>query len=130
RDERLLNSFEDRLTQAVKQAPTYSRVVSAIDDPDLHVNAFAHMIDRACIGRCFSYANYEPSTGQFRIRVPGESPIIASTYEDSWRMQNGSYVVKDRDLPLYAVRLDEAGNLTVEGLQAGVRIGTSLVLLK
>jgi hypothetical protein len=130
RDERLLNSFEDRLTQVVAQAPPDARVVSATDDPDLHVNAFAHMIDRACIGRCFSYANYEPSTGQFRIRVPGESPMIASTYEDSWRMQNGSYVVKERDLPLYAVRLDEAGNLTVEGLQAGVRIGTSLVLLK
>jgi hypothetical protein len=130
RDERLLNSFEDRLTQAVAQVPLNARVVSAVDDPDLHVNAFTHMIDRACIARCFSYANYEPSTGQFRIRVVRESPIIASTYEDSWRMQNGSYVVKERDLPLYAVRLDEAGKLTVQRLRTGERVGTGLVLLK
>jgi hypothetical protein len=124
RDERLLNALEDRLGQAVAQAPPDSRIVSAVDDPDLHVNALTHMIDRVCIARCFSYANYEASTGQFRIRVRGESPIVASTYEDSWRMQNGSYLVKERDLPLYAVTLDEAGNLTLQSLRAGERIGS------
>ena len=52
------------------------------------------MIDRVCLGRCFSYANYEPSTAQFRIRTVAENPYVTARYEDSWRMQNGSYVVQ------------------------------------
>jgi hypothetical protein len=129
RDERLLNRFEDRLEQAVAQAPPHQRVVSTIDDPDLHVNALTHMIDRVCIGRCYSYANYEASTGQFRVRVAAAnekagSVYVASTYEDSWRMQNGSYVVKERDLPLYAVTQDDAGRLAIQSLRAGERIGS------
>ena len=33
------------------------------------IESSAHVIDRACIGHCFSYANYEPATAQFRVRV-------------------------------------------------------------
>jgi len=57
------------------------------------------MIDRACLGRCYSYANYEPATAQFRIRAIAENPIVVSTDNDSLCLQDGSYVVKQRDLP-------------------------------
>jgi len=33
------------------------------------VQFIAHSVDRACIGHCFSYSNYEPSSGQFRVRA-------------------------------------------------------------
>ena len=32
------------------------------------------MIDRICVGHCYSYANYEPSTDQFRISRDGTQP--------------------------------------------------------
>ena len=59
----------------ISQLPAGQRIVSGVDDPDLHVFAVTHMIDRACLGRCFSYANYEPSTAQFRIRTRGRKPL-------------------------------------------------------
>ncbi len=123
RDEGALNAFEDRMTGLVSQLPPGQRVVSAIDDPSLRVNALTHMIDRVCLGRCYSYANYEPSTAQFRIRAVAENPIVVSTYEDSWRWQTGSYVVKPRDLPLYQVDLDQAGHMAIRILAAGAQSG-------
>jgi hypothetical protein len=123
RDEGVLNAFEDQMTQLVSQLPPGQRVVSAIDDPTLRINVLTHMIDRACLGRCYSYANYEPSTAQFRIRVVAESPLVISTYVDSWALQTGTYVVKERDLPLYQVDLDQAGHMGIRILPAGAQSG-------
>jgi hypothetical protein len=126
RDERALNSFEDRMHDAVASLPPGERALSAIvDDPSLRVNALAHIIDRACIGHCYSYANYEPSTAQFRIRATAENPIVAYTYEDSWLMQVGAYVVKERDLPLYQVDLDAGGRMAIKSLRAGIPCGST-----
>jgi hypothetical protein len=96
-DGRAANRIEEVMERAVAQVPPGSRVVSAVTQPQ------AHMIDRVCIGRCFSYANYEPSTGQFRIRAERENPVVLASYADSWAMQAGGYIVKQRDLPLYGV---------------------------
>jgi hypothetical protein len=121
RDERSLNALEDRFDAAVAQLPPRQRVVSAINDPNLRINAVTHMIDRACIDRCFSYGNYEPSTAQFRIRTTGASPLIVSTYKDSWALQSGGYIVRARDVPLYQLDLDEQGRLILRSLKAGDR---------
>jgi len=125
RDERLLNRFEDRLERMVAQLPHGVRVVSAIDDPYLHVNALTHLIDRVSIGRCYSYANYEAPTGQFRLRVTGPNPFVATSYDDSWALQNGVYVVRDRDLPLYQITLDDNGQMVTRSLSAGQSGGTA-----
>jgi hypothetical protein len=125
RDERALNFFEDRMEDTVAKLPAGQRVISAIDDPGLRVNALTHTIDRACIGRCYSYANYEPSTAQFRIRAERENPYVASSYQDSWLMQMGMYVVKDRDLPLYQVDLDASGQMVAKSLRAGEACGST-----
>ena len=107
-DERAINAFESRMDRAVAALPPGQRVISAIDDPGLRID-LAHVIDRACIGHCYSYANYEPSTAQFRVRADEPNPYVAYTYTDSWLMQNGQYVVKPGDLPLYQVDLNAAG---------------------
>jgi hypothetical protein len=125
RDERILNSFEDRMQDTVAKLPAGQRVISAIDDPDLRVNALAHVIDRACIGHCYSYANYEPSTAQFRVRATAENPYVAYSYQDSFLMQMGAYVPKERDLPLYQVDLDAAGRMVIKSLPAGVPSGST-----
>jgi hypothetical protein len=125
RDERALNSFEDRMQDTVAKLAPGQRVISAIDDPDLRVNALAHVIDRVCIGRCYSYANYEPSTAQFRIRALAENPFVAFTYEQSWQLQVGVYVVRESDLPLYQVDFDSGSQMVIKSLKAGVPCGST-----
>lgn len=124
RDERALNAFEDRMQDTVARLAPGLRVVSGIDDPQLRVNALTHMIDRECLGRCFSYANYEPSTAQFRIRVAGRSPLVAENYLKSYELQQGTYVPKERDLPLYKLDL-ENGRIVVRKLKAGAPCGST-----
>ncbi|HTS26323.1 MAG TPA: hypothetical protein VMH81_10655 [Bryobacteraceae bacterium] len=118
-DERALNAFEDRMDRRVESIQPWQRVISAVGASGLRVNALAHMIDRVCVGRCYSYANYEPSTAQFRVRAGGESPLIVSTYGDSLALQMGTYRVQQRDLPLYQINLDAKGRMITLSLKAG-----------
>lgn len=119
RDDRALNRFEDRLDAAVAQLPPGQRVVSPVLDPQLRIDAATHMIDRACLGRCYSYANYEASTAQFRVRATAPNRFVLDDYGDSWDLQNGRYRVRERDLPLYRIVPDGAGQMQVQGLRAG-----------
>jgi hypothetical protein len=118
-DESALNAFEGRMQQIVMRLPAGQRIVSGANDPSLRVNAMAHMIDRVCIGRCYSYANYEPSTWQFRVRAVAPNPYVASSYAESFALQTGQYIVKPKDLPLYEVTLDDQGNQIILSLRAG-----------
>ncbi len=127
RDERALNTFEDRIGQAVATVPPNSRVVSlVVGDYDLRINASTHAIDRACLGRCYSYGNYEPSTKQFRVQAVGRNPIVAANYVDSFRLQVGGYVVREDDLPLYAVTIAPDGRMSVLALASGQKTAVSL----
>jgi len=125
RDERKLNEFEDRVDRAVAQVPAGQRVVSPIVGFDLRADALVHMLDRACLGRCFSYADYEPSTAQFRVRVIKPNPFVVFRYGDSWDLQNGRYVIQQADLPLLALGIKDNGEVTVRSLKAGAATGTS-----
>jgi hypothetical protein len=112
RDESALNAFEQQIGRAVASLPYGQRVLLGLDDDSLtRVNAITHMIDRECIGRCYSYANYEPSTWQFRVRAIAPNPYVASEYRDSILMQGGQYLVKPADLPLYQVSIDNSGRV-------------------
>jgi hypothetical protein len=104
-DTRALNYVETLMEQSVAQMPAGSRVVSALCDQRRDVNLLAHTLDRVCIGHCFSYANYEPATAQFRIRAQAGNPIVVAEYRDSSALQVGTYVVKAPDVPLYQVYL-------------------------
>jgi hypothetical protein len=125
-DERSLNALEDQIADAAAEAPPGARLVTAIQAPQLRTNPIDHMIDRDCIGHCYSYANYEPSTAQFRIRVIGPTNIVAPTYVDSYLMESGRYVVKEGDLPLYRISLDGNGRAVQQSLPAGVLVGVSI----
>ncbi len=127
RDERSLNRFEDRLDEVVTTLAGNPRVILGVRDPGLRVNALAHSIDRACIGRCYSYANYEPSTLQFRVRAEAPNPIVVESYEASRAMQMGGYFVRARDLPLSEIVLASDGSLEVRSLAAGAATSMTLV---
>ena len=104
-DTRALNRVEDLMEQSVAQVPAGSRVISALCDQRRDVNLLGHTLDRVCIGRCFSYANYEPATTQFRLRVNGVNPVVVANDEDSAALQQGRYAVKSYDAPLYQIYL-------------------------
>jgi hypothetical protein len=121
-DESVLNDFEDQLNQVVAQLPPGQRVVLSVDIPDLNMNPVIHMIDRACIGRCWSYANYEPSSTQFRVRITRPTTIVAPTDDDANHLQQGNYVVKAGDPPLIQIFPDPAGQLQWRMPSAGERL--------
>ena len=129
-DERALNRVETEMERVVASLPPGQRVVSALADPESRVNPLAHLIDRICVGRCFSYANYEPSTAQFRVRADRANPFVVSTYGESWSIQTGGYVVKPRDLPLYNVDLCRPGSprVCVTPLRAGATLHNTVVV--
>jgi len=104
-DTRALNRVEDLMEQSVAAVPAGSRVVSALCDQRGDINLLAHNVDRVCIRRCFSYANYEPPSAAFRIRAEQVNPIVVVHDADSVALQNGSYVVKPDDAPLYQIYL-------------------------
>jgi hypothetical protein len=108
-DQRAVGGFENRMELALAPLPPGRRVLGAFNDPSSRINAFTHLIDRACIGHCFSYGNYEPSTDAFRVRANSPNPVVAFRYEDSFNLQNGSYVVNNQDLPLTELIAGERG---------------------
>jgi hypothetical protein len=123
-DERALNRVESEMERAVANLPPRQRVVSALADPDSRVNPLAHLVDRICLGRCFSYANYEPATAQFRVRANQQNQFVVSDYGESYRMQTGGYTVRERDLPLFSIGLCEPGRPQI--CVAPLRAGTTL----
>jgi hypothetical protein len=118
-DEGALNGLEERMEELVSRLPAGQRVVTAVMDLQVATNPTTHMIDRVCLGRCYSYGNYEPSSAQFRVRVNGTSPLVVATDEDANALQNGTYVVKAGDLPLFQVVADPNGKLGLRQMWAG-----------
>jgi hypothetical protein len=118
-DERLLNGFEDAEEALVAGLPPFQRVISSVEMPDEHLNALTHMVDRVCVGRCYSWANYEPATAQFRIRVTGPQSIVAPKDEDTWSVQGAVYKVQPKDVPLYQIEAEPNGNVHLRSLQPG-----------
>jgi hypothetical protein len=89
------------------------------------------MADRICVGRCFSYANYEPLTAQFRVRAYRENAFVASSFAESWEMQTGAYAVQERDLPLYGIDLcaPPSPRICVIPLRAGATLHNTGLLV-
>jgi hypothetical protein len=102
-DTRELNRWEDSVDARIAQLPFGQRVISALPVLSIPVDPLSHMVDRACVGHCYSYANYEPSTRQFRIRADKGNAIVLSEYADVFAIEKTGYTVQPRDLPLYLI---------------------------
>ena len=120
RDTGILNNMEEQSERIVANLPFGQRVLYTIRNPNLRLN-IAHFVDRACINHCFSYGNYEPSTGQFRIRATPGNGAVMSEVPDVWSMENGDYYVNSSDLPAYEIyQCGEKGrDVCLRSLQAG-----------
>jgi hypothetical protein len=95
-----INQMERNAEMLVRGLPYGHRVMQTIWLPESRIQFMGHIVDRACIGRCFAYSNYEPSTGQFRIRVRAGSPLVTGSAMESETMEEGGYVVQLKDLPI------------------------------
>src|SRR6266699_3217510 len=76
----------------------------------------------ACIGHCFSYANYEPASGEFRVRVREGSTVATSSTDDAEDMASGEYEVGDDDLPMKQIYQCDSNDLTklcIRDLESG-----------
>ena len=98
-----INRMERQVVELVSQLPPNQRVMATIEKPENSRVLIQHIVDRACILRCFSYGNYEPSTGLFRVRATPGNPYVVSRYDDAVDVENGEYVVQPQDLPAYQI---------------------------
>jgi hypothetical protein len=128
RDTDVLDRMEQSVESITLQLPFGTRVASTIYSPPGYRTQFEHLVDRACIGHCFLYSNYEPPTLKFRVRVVKEgSRIVASTVDESEDLQSGNYDVEDGDLPLKQIYQCDATDLTqlcIRDLKSGERNGS------
>ena len=105
-------------------------MVAALLDSGSGLNGVVDVLDWACIGRCFDYGNYEPSTGQFRIRISGPNRV-AATVAVTQEIEYGHHIVTPQEAPLYAVCAAEnpARRLELRELKAGEAVcGFSLAV--
>jgi hypothetical protein len=102
-DTATLNRMEAQIERLIQSSvPAGERVTATIwAPPDSRLPFIVHMVDRACVGKCFSFQNYEPPSRQFRVRVAkGGSPLNTDESAASEQMEAGEYVVRAGDLPM------------------------------
>ena len=96
-------AMEKQAEVLVAKLPQGARVLTTIY-PFRDFRIFTHhVMDRACLGRCFNIDNYEPASAQFRLRAAPGNRIVAAKGEDASHMMLGDYVVQGEDLPLWQV---------------------------
>jgi hypothetical protein len=105
RDTLIVNKMEEKAERIVATLPQGSIVVSTNWAPPGSRILAEHIVDRACIGHCFSYANYEPPSGQFRIRAkPGNRFVTARIYYKSEEdLQRGNAYFDFPNQPAYEI---------------------------
>jgi hypothetical protein len=118
-----LNRLEANAESLVGNLPAGTRVIVTARAPaDSRIAFIGHAVERACIGHCFSYANYEPASGEFRVRVRKGSPVVTSSTDDAEDMASGEYEVDDADLPIKQIYQCDEKDLTklcIRDLNAG-----------
>jgi hypothetical protein len=120
-DTGVLNSMERQTELLVAQLPYGSRVSYTIDLGNSRVNS-RHFVDRACVGRCFTYSNYEPASNQFRVRVSPQGSSILTSPSSGADLERGIYIVRAQDLPLYQIYQPDdldLSKLAIRSLSAG-----------
>jgi len=126
-DTAFVNRLETNAEKVASELPYGTRLLSTVwAPPGSRITFISHVLDRACIGHCFSYGNYEPSSKQFRVRVRPGSPLVTSVPDDTEDMSAGVYDVEEADLPLKQVyQCDEhdLSKLCVRDLEEGEKNG-------
>jgi hypothetical protein len=102
-DTGVINRMEAQVEGLVKTLPPDQRVLATIRKLDESRVLVQHIVDRACIGHCFSYGNYEPASSVFRIRTLPGNKYAMTDFEDVASMEAGDYKLQPEDLPAYQI---------------------------
>ncbi len=81
-DARAVNRIEQQVVQLVSTLPQDQRILAELRYPTIDGFDESMLADRACIGKCFSFGNYEAATAQFRIRAQPGNSIVAWTTDN------------------------------------------------
>jgi hypothetical protein len=121
RDTAKINRMEDQAERIARTMPAGRRVLATIEPPDGSRVFIFHIVDRACIGHCFSYGNYEPGSGQFRVRANPGNRLVTTSMDASFAIQRGEYTVEPQDLPMLQIYrcAGSATQLCARELKAG-----------
>ncbi|HEY4879982.1 MAG TPA: hypothetical protein VIH97_12735 [Candidatus Acidoferrales bacterium] len=116
-----MDRMEGQLEKLVRTIPASQRVLGTIQPFPGSRILIQHMLDRACIGYCFSYGNYEAASQQFRVRASDGNRYLMSYFGDTSDMEDGAYEVKPEDLPAWQVyQCSESGtDFCIAPLRAG-----------
>jgi hypothetical protein len=121
-----LSSVEQEIRLLVQMVAPGTRVLFTIHQPRNYRFSGGHILDAACIGRCFSYGNYEAATRAFRIRALAGNRIVMSRVEQIEAVESGDYIVQPEDLPAQLVY--QCGpswtDFCIRSLQAGENSGS------
>jgi hypothetical protein len=98
-----LNRMETQAEHLVRSLPADQRILATIKPPPGSRVLIQHIIDRACIGHCFSYGNYEPTCGMFRVRALPGNAYSMTDFDSAADMEEGVYEMTAEDLPAYQV---------------------------
>jgi hypothetical protein len=122
-----IDAMEQQAEGLVSELPAGLRVTATIwPFSDSRFYFIDHIVDRACVEKCFSYSNFEPSSQAYRIRVRPGSPIVSASPEIVGQMELGTYVVQPADLPLFQIYQCNSNmtDLCMHVLHAGERTGS------
>jgi hypothetical protein len=116
--QRAIQREGEAINRALETLSPAARVIGAVAFPNARVN-MGHLVDRYCPSRCWSYANYEPASGQFRLHATGPNPIVMSDFRDIRNVYFGRYVVKHEDLPVVELAVCDAHTYCLRALAVG-----------
>ena len=95
-----INRMEAQVEQLVRTVPRNSRVLATLKPPFPESRILVqHIADRACIGHCFSYGNYEPASAQFRVRANPAQPLRDAQLR--FRREHGRRFVRSAAAKIY-----------------------------
>ena len=103
RDTAVINRMEAQVAGLIKTLPPNQRVLATILKPDASRVLVQHIVDRECIGHCFSFGNYEPASTLFRVQSLPGNKYAMSDFEDVASMEAGDYQMQPEDLPAYQI---------------------------
>ncbi len=125
-DQTRLTQIHDGIRDAVHTLPPNSRVLLQTRRSGASVDGILHMIDSACIGHCYSLANYVPASNHFRIQRRDGCRLCLSA-QRLVDFENSRFVVGEEDLPAWSVYATGPSQFAVAPLRFGELLQAQLI---